>query len=194
MFATPTLSLSRGSALIHHSRSFPGIIGVIDAVGDGVTAWRVGDRVGVGFLGGQDNECDFCRRGDFVNCTNQPWTGTTVDGGCAEYTFARTSGLVRIPDGLGRAQSPPSGRPSRPTRGRWSRSVFYVGPDGLIRRHDYTAEVVAGVPAAHYTSDYREFHDIVVPTTRRVYPIAPDGGVLQEPLLVSVDLDEIAFG
>src|ERR1700754_3219460 len=54
------------------------IAGVIDAVGAGVHTWTVGQRVGVGFLGGQDNECDFCRRGDFVNCTGQPWTGTTV--------------------------------------------------------------------------------------------------------------------
>src|SRR5882762_7420669 len=50
------------------------IVGVIDAVGSGVTAWRVGERVGVGYLGGQCGECDFCRRGDFVNCTNQPST------------------------------------------------------------------------------------------------------------------------
>src|SRR5882757_10754437 len=76
------------------------IVGVIDAVGAGVTAWQAGDRVGVGYLGGQDNVCDFCRRGDFVNCTDQPWTGTTVDGGYAEYAYARASGLVRIPDGL----------------------------------------------------------------------------------------------
>jgi propanol-preferring alcohol dehydrogenase len=83
------------------------IVGVIDAVGAGVTAWRAGDRVGVGYLGGQDNECDFCRRGDFVNCTNQPWTGTSVDGGYAEYTFARASGLVRIPDGLSPLEAAP---------------------------------------------------------------------------------------
>ncbi|MDX6241086.1 MAG: alcohol dehydrogenase, propanol-preferring [Kribbellaceae bacterium] len=83
------------------------IVGVIDAIGDGVTAWQAGDRVGVGYLGGQDNECDFCRRGDFVNCTNQPWTGTTVDGGYAEYTFARASGLVRIPDGLSPLETAP---------------------------------------------------------------------------------------
>ena len=76
------------------------IVGVVDAVGAGVTAWHAGQRVGVGYLGGQDNECEFCRRGDFVNCTNQPWTGTTVDGGYAEYAFARASGLVRIPDGM----------------------------------------------------------------------------------------------
>lgn len=76
------------------------IVGVIDAVGDGVTAWRVGERVGVGFLGGHCGECDDCRRGDFVNCTDQPQVGTTVDGGYAEVAFARTSGLVRVPEGM----------------------------------------------------------------------------------------------
>jgi propanol-preferring alcohol dehydrogenase len=75
------------------------IVGVIEAVGaDDGTAWRVGDRVGVGFLNGHDGECEQCRRGDFVNCANQPWTGTHVDGGYAEVTYARTTGLVRLPD------------------------------------------------------------------------------------------------
>jgi propanol-preferring alcohol dehydrogenase len=76
------------------------IAGVIDAVGAGVTAWQVGDRVGVGFLAGQCGQCEFCRRGDFVNCLDQPQTGTSMDGGYAEYTVARASGLVRVPDGL----------------------------------------------------------------------------------------------
>ena len=83
------------------------IVGVIDAVGSGVTAWRGGERVGVGYLGGQCGECDFCRRGDFVNCANQPWTGTTVDGGYAEYAFARASGLVRVPEGLASVDAAP---------------------------------------------------------------------------------------
>jgi alcohol dehydrogenase, propanol-preferring len=83
------------------------IVGVVDAVGAGVTAWQAGDRAGVGYLGGPDNECELCRRGDFVNCTDQPWTGTTVDGGYAEYTFARASGLVRIPDGLSALETAP---------------------------------------------------------------------------------------
>src|SRR5882762_7632491 len=74
------------------------IVGVIDAVGAGVKAWRVGDRVGVAFLGGHCGECESCRRGDFVNCTDQEQTGTTVDGGYAEVAFARASGLVRVPD------------------------------------------------------------------------------------------------
>jgi len=75
-------------------------VGIIDAVGEGVTGWKVGDRVGVGYLGGHCGVCSWCRHGDFVNCENQPWTGTTVDGGYAETMYARASGLVRIPDGL----------------------------------------------------------------------------------------------
>ncbi|HEU5469166.1 MAG TPA: alcohol dehydrogenase catalytic domain-containing protein [Actinophytocola sp.] len=73
------------------------IVGMIDAVGAGVTAWPVGTRVGIGYLGGHCGECEPCRRGDFVNCADQPQTGTTVDGGYAEVAYARASGLVRIP-------------------------------------------------------------------------------------------------
>jgi len=83
------------------------IVGVIDAVGPGVTAWRVGERVGVGFLGGHCGECEFCRRGDFVNCLDQPHTGTTVDGGYAEVAYARASGLVRIPEGMSAVEAAP---------------------------------------------------------------------------------------
>ncbi|MEU6494399.1 alcohol dehydrogenase catalytic domain-containing protein [Streptomyces sp. NPDC046984] len=83
------------------------VVGVIDAVGAGVTGWQPGDRVGVGFLGGQCWECEPCRRGDFVNCLGQQQTGTTVDGGYAEVVYARSSGLVRIPDGLTAAEAAP---------------------------------------------------------------------------------------
>ena len=76
------------------------IVGVIEEVGEGVTAWQAGERVGISYLAGHCGECDFCRRGDFVNCANQQQTGTTVDGGYAEYVVARTSGLVRIPQEL----------------------------------------------------------------------------------------------
>ncbi|MFI1093263.1 alcohol dehydrogenase catalytic domain-containing protein [Streptomyces sp. NPDC020917] len=77
------------------------IIGTIEALGDGAGAgWRVGERVGVGYLGGQDNVCEACRRGDFVNCSDQPSTGTDVDGGYSEVVYARATGLVRLPPGL----------------------------------------------------------------------------------------------
>jgi propanol-preferring alcohol dehydrogenase len=83
------------------------IVGVIDAVGAGVKAWHIGDRVGVGYLNGHCGECASCRRGDFVNCADQPQTGTTMDGGYAEVAFARASGLVRIPDGMEPADAAP---------------------------------------------------------------------------------------
>ncbi|MDG4666988.1 alcohol dehydrogenase catalytic domain-containing protein [Mycobacterium sp. 236(2023)] len=73
------------------------VVGVVDAVGDGVTAWAVGDRVGLGFLGGPCGQCEWCRRGDYVNCTDQALPGTSVDGGYAEVVYARASGLVRVP-------------------------------------------------------------------------------------------------
>jgi alcohol dehydrogenase, propanol-preferring len=83
------------------------IVGVVDAVGDGVNTWQVGDRVGLGYLGGHDATCHWCRRGDFVNCENQPQTGTTVDGGYAEVVYARATGVVRIPDQLKSLEASP---------------------------------------------------------------------------------------
>ncbi|MFF4105120.1 alcohol dehydrogenase catalytic domain-containing protein [Streptomyces sp. NPDC001903] len=83
------------------------VVGVIDALGDGVSAWQVGDRVGVGYLGGHCGECGPCRRGDFVNCENQHQTGTTNDGGYAEVITAKSTGLVGIPEGLSAVDAAP---------------------------------------------------------------------------------------
>ena len=72
--------------------------------------------------------------------------------------------------------------------------TFYFDADGLIRRHDYVAEVLGSSgPAAHYSSEHREFDGIKVPTKRRVYLIGENGSVMQEPLIVSIDLDNIEF-
>jgi alcohol dehydrogenase, propanol-preferring len=87
--------------------SKPIVPGHEEAVGPGVTAWREGDRVGVGYLNGHCGECESCRRGDFVNCANQEQTGTTVDGGYAEVAYARASGLVRLPDEMDPADLAP---------------------------------------------------------------------------------------
>jgi propanol-preferring alcohol dehydrogenase len=73
------------------------VVGVIDRVGPGVSGWGIGERVGVGFLGGHCGHCDACRHGNFVRCENQDRTGISRDGGYAEYMTARASGLVRIP-------------------------------------------------------------------------------------------------
>jgi len=59
-------------------------VGKIDVIGQGVEGWSVGQRVGVGFLGGSCGHCEYCRDGDLVNCTNQAFTGVQHDGGYAE--------------------------------------------------------------------------------------------------------------
>src|SRR5215472_16870315 len=82
-------------------------VGRIDAVGSEVKGWAVGQRVGVGFLGGPCGYCDFCRDGNLVNCKNQEFTGIHSDGGYAEVMLAKASGLVRIPDDLSSADAAP---------------------------------------------------------------------------------------
>jgi alcohol dehydrogenase, propanol-preferring len=83
------------------------VIGRIDALGSGVQRWAVGQRVGVGFLGGACGYCDFCRGGDLVNCRNQEYTGIHHDGGYAEMMIAKASGLVSVPDDLSSVDAAP---------------------------------------------------------------------------------------
>ena len=97
--------------------SFPGIqyprvpghevAGVIDELGAGVSGWKKGQRVGVGWHGGQDNTCRECRRGDFRNCRNLKITGISYDGGYQEYMVAPVEALVAIPDSLSDADAAP---------------------------------------------------------------------------------------
>jgi len=76
------------------------IAGVIDAVGAEVPEWRPGERVGVGWFGGNCGYCEACRRGDFVTCRNGRITGITQDGGYADYVVVPFEALARIPDEL----------------------------------------------------------------------------------------------
>ena len=82
-------------------------VGRIEALGPGVQGWTVGQRVGVGFLGGSCGYCEFCRNGDLVNCRNQEFTGVHSDGGYAEVMIAKATGLMRIPDDLSSAGAAP---------------------------------------------------------------------------------------
>jgi D-arabinose 1-dehydrogenase-like Zn-dependent alcohol dehydrogenase len=82
-------------------------VGRIDALGEGVTGWVVGQRVGVGFLAGHCGRCSECRQGEFTGCHNQQWTGVHHDGGYAEIMLADPNALVAIPDVLESAQAAP---------------------------------------------------------------------------------------
>src|SRR6266853_6920474 len=82
-------------------------VGRIDAIGEGVEGWKLDQRVGVGFLGGNCGYCDYCRDGDLVNCTNQGFTGVQHDGGYAEMMIAKASGLMSVPDDLSPVNAAP---------------------------------------------------------------------------------------
>ena len=83
------------------------VAGVVDEVGDGVSAWKKGQRVGVGWHGGHDNTCRECRRGDFRHCKNQKICGISYDGGYQEYMLAPIEALVSIPETLSDAEAAP---------------------------------------------------------------------------------------
>jgi D-arabinose 1-dehydrogenase-like Zn-dependent alcohol dehydrogenase len=76
------------------------IAGVIDALGEGVVGWNVGQRVGVGWFGHHCGHCDPCRRGRLVDCRNLRIPGINYDGGYAEAMVTPADGLAAIPDDL----------------------------------------------------------------------------------------------
>jgi propanol-preferring alcohol dehydrogenase len=83
------------------------VVGRIDAIGAGVQGWTVGQRVGVGFLAGNCGYCDFCRRGELVNCRHQQFTGVHHDGGYAVIMIANASGLIEIPPDMSSVDAAP---------------------------------------------------------------------------------------
>lgn len=84
------------------------VVGRIVALGEHTPAiWKVGQRVGIGRLGGHCNECPQCRQGRFQLCQNQPFVGASRDGGYAEMMLARATGLVSIPEQLDAEEAAP---------------------------------------------------------------------------------------
>jgi D-arabinose 1-dehydrogenase-like Zn-dependent alcohol dehydrogenase len=83
------------------------VAGIVDEVGAGVSTWKKGQRVGVGWHGGQDNTCRECRRGDFRNCQNLKVCGISYDGGYQQYMVAPVEALVPIPESLSDVDAAP---------------------------------------------------------------------------------------
>lgn len=71
--------------------------------------------------------------------------------------------------------------------------ISCFGPDGLLRRHDYTVDILGGATGLNYASDYRDVDGIIVPTKRRVYAYEGDYQLVKESLLVAIDMGEIAL-
>ncbi|MAT90355.1 MAG: alcohol dehydrogenase [Flavobacteriaceae bacterium] len=83
------------------------VVGVIDAIGDGVSNWKKGQRVGVGWHGGHCFTCESCRRGDFITCENAKVCGISYDGGYAEYMCAPQEAVASVPDELSSEEAAP---------------------------------------------------------------------------------------
>jgi D-arabinose 1-dehydrogenase-like Zn-dependent alcohol dehydrogenase len=83
------------------------VVGLVDEVGDRVTDWKNGQRVGVGWHGGHDGTCRACQRGDFRNCQNLKVPGISYDGGYQQYMVAPVEALVAIPESLSDTEAAP---------------------------------------------------------------------------------------
>jgi len=83
------------------------VAGVLDAIGAGVKDWKKGERVGVGWHGGQDGTCPSCRRGDFGTCANLKVCGISYDGGYQEFMVAPVEALAHMPESLDAAEAAP---------------------------------------------------------------------------------------
>ena len=83
------------------------IVGIIDALGSGVSSWQTGQRVGVGWHGGHDGTCLPCRRGDFNNCLELQVPGISYDGGYQQYMLAPMEAVCSVPESLNAAEAAP---------------------------------------------------------------------------------------
>ena len=83
------------------------IAGEVSALGDGVEGWEVGQRVGVGWFGGNCGHCEWCRRGSLIDCENMEIPGVTADGGYAEYVLVRANAMASMPDDLADEEAGP---------------------------------------------------------------------------------------
>jgi D-arabinose 1-dehydrogenase-like Zn-dependent alcohol dehydrogenase len=83
------------------------VAGMIDAIGPGVSIWKKGQRVGIGWHGGHCGQCVPCRKGDFMGCPKFQVTGFNEDGGYAQYMIARSEAVAAIPDALSAVEAAP---------------------------------------------------------------------------------------
>lgn len=83
------------------------LVGIVDELGPGVSEWKKGQRVGVGWHGGHDGTCPECRKGDFIHCRNEKIAGISYDGGYQEYMIAPAEAVASIPDTLSDVDAAP---------------------------------------------------------------------------------------
>jgi D-arabinose 1-dehydrogenase-like Zn-dependent alcohol dehydrogenase len=83
------------------------VAGRVTKLGAGVTIFKVGQRVGVGWNGGYCSHCEPCREGEFCYCTTGATTAASFDGGYAEYMVAPESAVAAMPEGIDATEAGP---------------------------------------------------------------------------------------
>ena len=164
------------------------------------------DRIAVETKGGGVVNERFNPRDSFNGHTLEtPWDDMQLAyfAGYAMWTYLNTPFLFELPDVQSEEIEPwqENGESWRRLRTTFPPSIpshstiqtFYFDQAGVLRRHDYNADVLGGTRAAHYVSDHKEFSGILVPTKRRVFMRGEDGHFESEPLVVSIDLREVEF-
>lgn len=103
------LHVAEGDLPVHRPNVIPGheVVGVVEAVGPETSRLRIGDRVGIAWLGHTDGSCRYCRRGQENLCINAKFTGWDLDGGYADKALVDESYAYRIPTTLSDVQSAP---------------------------------------------------------------------------------------
>jgi propanol-preferring alcohol dehydrogenase len=103
------LQLSEGDVVAHRLPITPGhqVVGIVEAIGAGVTNWALGDRAGVAWLGGADGVCPYCASGRENLCPNATFTGWDRDGGFAERITVRADYALRLPEGFSDTEAAP---------------------------------------------------------------------------------------
>ena len=123
--------------------------------------------------------------------------------GCAMWTYLNTPFLLVRP-GVESEELEPwgeSGETWRRLKVRFPADIathsteqtLYFDRQGLLKRHDYDVEISGGTAAAHYVSDLKELFGSVFPTKHRIFGLQPDGHAATEPLVVSIDMDQIVL-
>jgi hypothetical protein len=165
------------------------------------------DRVAIETAKGQLIEERQNPRASFDRSTDAPWDDIHLAyfAGYAMWTYLTVPFLLARPGFLTEELNPSeeNGETRRTLRVKFpshitshsSEQVFHFGPDGLLRRRDYTPEVLIGdsghLAVAHYTNDHKRYDGISFPTQRHAVALHPDGTTVPEPVLVAIDINHV---
>jgi propanol-preferring alcohol dehydrogenase len=83
------------------------VVGTVDRLGEGVSRFKAGDRIGMAWLHSTCGKCSYCQQGKENLCENAEFTGYHTDGGYAQFTLIHEEFAYPIPDRFSAEQAAP---------------------------------------------------------------------------------------